>query len=115
MIYNFDDTAEPLGWYEVVYEDGLVETIPIRYGVNILDWRWQQRIMSNEKEKGKYSQNKYAYNASAVDCSKDNSNPITFFAFEWKNPRFGKKIKEINLRSVNNKKGNENANHSFGS
>jgi hypothetical protein len=109
MIYNFDDTAEPLGWYEVVYEDGMVETIPIKYGVNILDWRWRKRIMNNEKEKGKYSQNKYAYNATAVECSNDNSNPITFFSFEWKNTRFGKKIKEINLRSVDSKKGNENA------
>ncbi len=107
MIYNFDDTAEPLGWYEVVYEDGIIETVPIRYGVNILDWRWRQRIMSNEKEKGKYSQSKYAYNATAVDLH--NSTPVTLFSFEWKNPRFGKKIKEVNLRSVNYKKGSENA------
>jgi hypothetical protein len=109
MIYNFVDTAEPLGWYEIVYEDGLIENVPIRYGVNILDWKWRQRIMSNEKDKGKYSQNKYAYNAAAVECSKDDLNPVTFFSFEWKNPRFGKKIKEVNLRSVNYKKGNENA------
>ncbi len=109
MIYNFDDTAEPLGWYEIVYEDGMVETIPIRYGVNILDWKWEQRIRANGKEKGKYSQNKYAYNATAVACSKNDSDPIIFFAFEWKNSRFGKKIKEINLRSVNYKKGNENS------
>ena len=47
--------------------------------------------------------------ANAVDCSKNSSEPITFFSFEWKNPRFGKKIKEVNLRSVNYKKGNENA------
>jgi len=107
MIYNFDDTAEPLGWYEVVYEDGLVETIPIRYGVNILDWQWRQRIMHTEKEKGKYSQNKYAYNATAVNCSGDSS--ITFFSFEWKNPRFGKKIKEVNLHSINYKTKNGNS------
>ncbi len=43
-IFNFDDTAELLGWYEIVYEDGLVVTVPVRYGVNILDWRWKQRI-----------------------------------------------------------------------
>ena len=108
-IYDFDDTAEPLGWYEIVYEDGLVENVPIRYGVNILDWKWRQRIMSNEKDKGKYSQNKYAYNATAVECSSDDANSVTFFSFEWKNTRFGKKIKEVNLRSVNYKKENENA------
>ncbi|MFI5128425.1 MAG: glycoside hydrolase family 20 zincin-like fold domain-containing protein [Chitinophagales bacterium] len=107
-IYDFDDTAEPLGFYEVTYDDGLKETIPIRYGVNILDWRWHQRILANEKEKTKYSQNKYAYQAEAVNCS-NNSDPLTFFAFEWLNPRVGKKIKEITMRPVNYKKGDENA------
>lgn len=109
MLYNFDDTAEPLGWYEIVYEDGMVETVPIRYGVNILDWTWRQRIINNEKEKREYSQNKYAYEAAAVNCSKDSSDGVTFFSFEWKNPRFGKKIREINLKSVNYKRKNENA------
>jgi hypothetical protein len=39
-IFNFDDTADLLGHYEVLYEDGLVETVPIRYGVNILERTW---------------------------------------------------------------------------
>ncbi|HEX7905467.1 MAG TPA: glycoside hydrolase family 20 zincin-like fold domain-containing protein [Chitinophagaceae bacterium] len=107
-IYNFDDTAEPLGWYEIVYEDGIVLTIPIRYGVNILDWGWRKRILANEKEKGKYSQSRYAWQASAVDCSNDPANPVTFFSFEWENARYGKKIKEINLKPVEAAKGNEN-------
>jgi hypothetical protein len=108
MIYNFDDTAEPIGAYEIVYEDGLVVMIPVRYGVNILDWRWKQRILSREKEKGKYSQNQYAYMASAVNCSESNSEPVTFFSYEWKNPRYGKKIKEVSLVPVKNKQGNQN-------
>ena len=108
-IYNFDDTAEPLGWYEVVYEDGMVETIPLRYGLNIMDVAWRKRIMNNEKEKEKYSQNKYAYQASAVECSKDSANPLTFFSFEWENKRLGKKIKEIKMKQVDAAKGNENA------
>ena len=69
MIYNFEETAELLGWYEVVYEDGFIETIPIRYGLNILDWNWQQRISANSSPKVKYSQSQYAYNAGAVKCS----------------------------------------------
>jgi len=109
MIYNFDDTADPLGYYEVVYEDGMVETIPVRYGVNILDWSWRQRILANEKAKAKYSQNQYAYNAAAVNCSKDTANPISFFSFEWQNPRFGKKIKEVNVKMAEGKKNNKNA------
>jgi hypothetical protein len=108
-IYNFNETAELLGWYEIVYEDGYVLTIPVRYGVNILDWRWYQRMTGFEQPKAKYSQNQYAYNASSVLCSKENTEPITFYAFEWENPRFGKQIREINLTSVNYSKNNENA------
>ena len=48
MIYNFDDTAELLGWYEIVYDDGFIITIPIRYGVNILDWNVHSRIVNKE-------------------------------------------------------------------
>jgi hypothetical protein len=44
LIYDQNDTADLLGWYEVVYADGFVTTIPIRYGVNIqeshLDKYW---------------------------------------------------------------------------
>jgi hypothetical protein len=107
MIHNFDETAELLGWYEVIYEDGFIESVPLRYGVNILDWRWQQRIMTPEKGRGISSQ-KYAYEATAVKCSKEDSDQVTFFSYEWQNPRFGKKIREINIKSAVNVKG-ENA------
>jgi len=96
-IYDFYDTSELLGWYEIVYEDGFVVTVPVRYGVNILDWRWKQRIAGFEKPKVKYSQNLYAYDAQSVLCSDEKSDPVTFFAYEWENPRFGKTISEINL------------------
>lgn len=109
IICNFDETAELLGWYEVVYEDGFVETIPVRYGLNILDWNWQQRISSNEAPKVKFSQSQYAYNAAAVRCSAENSEPVTFFSYEWVNPRLGKPVKEITLKSVKYGKNNENA------
>ena len=43
-------------------------------------------------------QNMYCYEADPVVCSSDaKDNPITFFALEWVNPRFGKVIKEVNL------------------
>ncbi len=108
-IFDFDDTSELLGWYEVVYDDGFIISIPVRYGVNILDWRWAKRMSASEKPKGKYSQNQYAYNAPSVLVSKENAGPVHFFAFEWENPRFGKTIKEINLKSVNFGKNNTNA------
>lgn len=109
VIYNFAETAELLGWYEIVYEDGFIETIPIRYGVNILDWTWKKRIVTNVPTKVKDAQEKYAYEAQAVECSADNSTPVTFFAYEWENTRYGKQIRQINLRSVAAGKNNTNA------
>ena len=56
----------------------------------------------------KYSQNQYAYNASAVLCSKDTDEPVTFFAFEWVNPRLGMEIKDVTLKAVNHPGGSQN-------
>lgn len=109
MIYNFDDTADLLGWYEIIYADGMVETVPIRYGVNILDWKWKQRILNQEKEKVKYSQDRYAYQASAVECAGPDAEPVTFFSFEWQNVRPGQVIREINLKSVEHSAQDKNA------
>jgi hypothetical protein len=109
MIYNFEETAELLGWYEVVYEDGFIETIPIRYGLNILDWNWKQRIKANPSPEVKSSQSQYAYNAGAINCSAGNSDPVTFFSYEWVNPRPGKPVKEINLKSGRIGRHKENA------
>jgi hypothetical protein len=109
IIHNFEETSELLGWYEIIFEDGYVETIPVRYGLNILDWRWRQRIINNENSRAGNGQNKYAYEAAAVECSADKKFPVTFFAFEWQNTRLGKQIKEINLKQVNYSKNRENA------
>jgi len=88
LIWDFGDTADLLGWYEVVYEDGLPEVIPIRYGVNILEWNWGQ-----EKGGGKY-----CYGADRVICGQAGESPISFFACEWTSPRLGKVIREIRLK-----------------
>ena len=83
--YNFADADALLGWYEVVYEDGFVETVPIRYRENILEW---QRSSGN-----------YCYGADPVVCSSpDQQESATFNALEWTNPRFGKTINEVRLR-----------------
>ena len=108
-IYNFYDTSGLLGWYEVIYDDGLVISIPVRYGVNILDWNWLKRLSGNEKPKVKYNQNQYAYSAPSVLCSADGADPVSFFAFEWENPRYGRVIKEINLKAAGLSANNTNA------
>jgi hypothetical protein len=91
LIWDQQDTADLLGWYEVVYEDGFVTTVPIRYGVHLLEWDWQQRaaIPGNTSAS-------YCYDADAVSLGIEN-HPVTFFAFEWVNPRLGKVIRELRL------------------
>jgi hypothetical protein len=103
-IPNFFDSSDLLGWYEIVYEDGLKEIIPIQYGVNILEWNpgGEKSLDTKEGDTGS-AQHAYCYEADPVACSSEkNGNPITFFSYEWVNPRFGKVIKEVNLHgSVN--------------
>jgi hypothetical protein len=97
LIYDPEDTADMLGWYEVVYADGFVATIPIRYGVNITEWNWEKRDSSHD----------YAYGADAVSLGGSETNPITFFAFEWVNPRLGKVIKEVRLKGTTGFRGGD--------
>jgi len=62
-------------------------------------------VLKSDNYKGWYkggqgsSQDRYCYRADQVDCSSERGDtPVTFFAFEWMNPRLGKNIREINLR-----------------
>jgi hypothetical protein len=103
-IPDFFDSADLLGWYEIVYDDGFKTIIPIQYGVNILECNpgGIDRLDKKEGHTGS-PQNTYCYEADPVSCSSDiKDNPITFFAYEWVNPRFGKKIKEVNFHGTIN-------------
>lgn len=95
LIWDQQDTADLLGWYEIVYEDGFITTIPIRYGVNVLELDWDKRSSAQD----------YCYGADAVSVGNDSARDITFFAFEWVNPRLGKVIEEINLKATKGFKG----------
>jgi hypothetical protein len=103
-IPDFFDSADLLGWYEIVYDDGFKTIIPIQYGVNILEWnRGRDGTLENMEGRTGSSQNLYCYEADPIGCSLNiNDNPITFFAYEWVNPRFGKKIREVNLHGTIN-------------
>ena len=90
LIWDEQDTADLLGWYEVVYEDGFMLTIPIRYSVNILEWNWDERVSARD----------YCYNADAVSVGGEETNLVTFFAYEWVNPRLGKVVREIHLKGT---------------
>ena len=98
-IPDFFDSADLLGWYEIVYEDGYKEIVPVQYGVNILEWNpgGDKSFDTREGDTGS-PQSAYCYEGDPVACSGDmKNNPVTFFAFEWINNRFGKVIKEVNL------------------
>ena len=88
LIWDMRDSADLLGWYEVVYEDGLPELIPIRYGVNILEWNWRSHAKRGI----------YCYGADEVACVNSSEKPISFFALEWTSPRLGHVIREVNLK-----------------
>jgi hypothetical protein len=70
QIFNFPDTSDLLGWYEVVYEDGYIATVPVRYGVNISNWQ--------RPEKGGWA---WCYSADAVNLAKG-ERPAVFYAYE---------------------------------
>lgn len=98
-IPNNFDSSDLLGWYEIVFEDGYKSIVPIQYGVNILEWNpgGEKSLDKREGDTGA-DQKAYCYEGDPVSCSSDmQNNPISFFAFEWVNIRFGKKIKEVNL------------------
>lgn len=103
MIYNHLETAQLLGWYEIEYEDGWKENIPLRFGINILN----QGSKYNKYQVGTNpgSQNKYAYQAKAIDTS-INGKEVVFYEFAWKNKRPGKKIKQVSLKQAANNKNN---------
>jgi len=90
MNWDQQDTADMLGWYEVIYEDGFVTTIPIRYAVHLLEWNWDQRTSAKD----------YCYGADAVAVGSRAKDSVTFFAYEWINPRLGKVIHEIRLKGT---------------
>jgi len=101
-IPDFFDTADLLGWYEIIYEDGYRITVPVRYGVNILEWNpgGEKSLDLREGMTGS-PQKAYCYQADPVQCSSDmEANPVTFFAYEWTNPRFGKVIRSVNLHGT---------------
>jgi hypothetical protein len=105
LIWDQKDTSDLLGWYEVIYEDGFVSIIPIRYGVNILEWNWDERVSARD----------YCYNADAIAVGDRAKNHVTLFAYEWINPRLGKVVQEIRLKgSTGSRGGSDDFNNEMG-
>jgi len=97
LIYDPDDTADLLGWYEVVYADGFVTTIPIRYGVNIQEWNWAARTSAKD----------YCYAGDPIALGGAGDKAVTFFAYEWTNPRLGQTIASVRLKGTTGFRGGD--------
>jgi len=91
-IFNPIETSELLGAYEVAYEDGLVQSVEIRYGWNIIECAWPAVKQQLDKNR---NQPLNCYAADPVSGPEGTS-----FAFEWTNPRPGKKIVSVRLRQL---------------
>jgi hypothetical protein len=87
-IYSYEDSADLMGCYEIAYEDGYVTTVPIRYGWNILESSWGR----HEKPDSYPLPTPVTYAAREVKVGGE-----TFFAFEWPNPRLGRRIASVRL------------------
>ena len=85
MIHNAADTADLIGVYQIVYKDGLVESVPLRYAWNILDRTWPRTVKETV----------YCYAADARTSAGG-----ALFAYEWPNSRRGVMIKEVRLQSL---------------
>jgi hypothetical protein len=82
-----------------------VSIIPIRYGVNILEWNWDERVSARD----------YCYNADAIAVGDRAKNHVTLFAYEWINPRLGKVVQEIRLKgSTGSRGGSDDFNNEMG-
>jgi hypothetical protein len=86
--WDYADTADLLGWYEVTYEDGFIATVPLRYGMNILEAGWGKSHVPSH----------LAYQAELIDCGEPGRERLTFSAYEWINPRPGVRVKEVRLK-----------------
>jgi hypothetical protein len=73
----------------VTYDDGFVENVPLRYGVNILEAGWGKS----------HDPSHLGYEAELVDCGDSGGERLTFFAYEWINPRRGIRVKEVRLKA----------------
>jgi hypothetical protein len=86
-------------------DDGFVATVPIRYGLNILEWNWDERVSSNN----------YCYR-SAAPVAVGTGQPLPLpFAFERINPRIGKVVREVRLKSTHGfQRGSQDFNNELG-
>ncbi|MDD4014475.1 MAG: glycoside hydrolase family 20 zincin-like fold domain-containing protein [Petrimonas sp.] len=102
-IHSYEDTSDLLGWYKIIYDDGFIESVPIRYAENIKEWHtWDINPLTGSIDDCLVEPycngiGSYCYEGDILNCSSDQDKELNFFSYEWKNSRFGAKIREIYL------------------
>ncbi|KPL12409.1 MAG: hypothetical protein AMS26_17950 [Bacteroides sp. SM23_62] len=86
----FEDKAQLIGYYRVHYKDGLAESVPIRYGQNILH-------LGN----GYQDQIYFAQTVKLSDSG--DGEPVLASIYEWVCPRPNREIESIDLIGVDSK------------
>lgn len=77
-----DLAVECIGLYEVIYEDGFREVIPIRYGENIAEW------------------NDTLYDTLSDLILDYRVDGVSLYAYEWVNPYYDKVIRSVDMIGV---------------
>ncbi|MCQ2432085.1 MAG: family 20 glycosylhydrolase [Clostridia bacterium] len=88
-----------IGSYIVTYEDGETASVPVTYGGNIAAWnRRQNRPFADMY----YRHNGYSatYFCDSTDYRRDDGTRVTFYQYEWINPRPDKKIVSVRYEAV---------------
>jgi hypothetical protein len=81
------DTADPLGGYEVVYENGQKDVAVIRFGENVGAWDQGLRAMF--------------YDARSIVAGRlPDGEPLVLWGFEWVNPRPEIAIAQVNMFGI---------------
>jgi hypothetical protein len=80
------EAAELLGWYEILYADGLTRTAEIRYGENVRAW-----------DEG-FGPLYYAREVPAG--TRPDGEPLVVWGLEWTNPRPAVEIVSVTLRGA---------------
>ena len=90
--HYFEDKAELIGYYRIHYQDGLVESVPVRYGQNI-----------SHLGNGYRDQLYFAQTVKLADS--DAGEPVLASLYEWVCPRPNREIESVELAGIDSKSG----------
>ncbi|MEX2169883.1 MAG: hypothetical protein WD851_11280 [Pirellulales bacterium] len=89
----------PIGYYEVVYEDGSAEAIPIIYGVDVRDW-WSIWDNAKATERGKVVWTGNNPHLRQRSEARHTDTPLRLYLSTWENPRPEARVASIEFVSL---------------